>query len=121
MLNIIIPSVFKLSSIQDKSLSISFLSRDQFDFFDHLSNSVQSKSLVEPGNSYCRGRLSTIDLLVLTSLIQLLFLLKMSLKVFIIQPNLTRSPTVLRLSLQLMFPHTDGEGFVPLTSLYLIG
>ncbi len=84
--------------------------------FNHLSNSVQSKSLVEPGNSCCRGRLSTIDLLVLTSLNQLLFLLKMSLKVFITQPNLTRSSNVLSLSLQLMFLLADGDGSVPMTS-----
>jgi len=56
------------------------------------------------GNPYWCGRLSTVDLLVLTSLDEFLFLLIFNR--FTKQATLMRRPTVLSLSLQLVFPGT---------------
>ncbi len=50
------------------------------------------------------GRLSTVDLLVLTSLDQLLFILKILLIFFTIQATLMRGSTVLILPPKLVFP-----------------
>ncbi len=56
------------------------------------------------GKSYWRGRLSTVDLLLLTSLGQLLFTLKIFFTSFTKQVTLTRSSTVLNLPFELVFP-----------------
>jgi hypothetical protein len=50
------------------------------------------------------GRLSTIDLLVLTSLDQLICNLKILFTFFTQQPTLTRRSTVLSLPIQMVFP-----------------
>ncbi len=65
----------------------------------------------EAGNPYWRGRISTVDLLVLTSSDQLLLMLK--LYIFTKWHNLMRRSTVLNISFQLGFP-----GEIELTSLY---
>ncbi len=54
--------------------------------------------------SYWRGRLSTVDLLVLTSLDQLLFTLKILFTFLTKQATIMRKSTVLSLSPQLVFP-----------------
>ncbi len=56
------------------------------------------------GKSYRRGRFCTVDLLALTSLDQLLFILKISFSFLVKQPILMRRSTVLSLSFQLVFP-----------------
>jgi hypothetical protein len=56
------------------------------------------------GNPYWRGGLSTVDLLVLTSLDQLLFLLKILFTLFTKQATLMRRSTVPSLPFQLGFP-----------------
>ncbi len=57
------------------------------------------------GKAYWRGRLSTVDLLVLTSLDQLLFILKILFTYVTKQAaTLMRRSTVLSLPLQLVFP-----------------
>ncbi len=60
-------------------------------------------------NSYCRGRLSTVDLLVLTSSDQLTFMLKILFTCAAKQATLMRRSTVLSLPLQLVFP-VYGQG-----------
>jgi len=57
-----------------------------------------------PGKPYRRGRLSTVNLLVLTSLDQLIFKLKILFTFFTKQATLMRRSTVLSLPLQLVFP-----------------
>ncbi len=59
--------------------------------------------MVKPGKSCLRGRLSTLDLLVLSSLDQLIFMLKIH-KFFVKQASLMRRSTVLSLPPQLAFP-----------------
>jgi len=59
------------------------------------------------GKSYWRGRLSTVDLLVLTSLDQLLFILKILLNSFTKQAILMRRSTVLSLTLSISWMETD--------------
>jgi hypothetical protein len=56
------------------------------------------------GNSYCRERLSTVDLRVLTSLDQLLLILQTLFPFFKTSATLIRRSTVLSLSLLLVFP-----------------
>ena len=58
----------------------------------------------QPGKSNWRGRLSTVDLLVLTSLDQLLLTLKVLFTFFTKQPTIMRRSTVLKLPPQLVFP-----------------
>ncbi len=60
-------------------------------------------------NSYCRGRLSTVDLLALTSLDQLTFMLKILFTCVAKQATLMRRSIVLILPLQLVFP-VYGQG-----------
>jgi hypothetical protein len=60
--------------------------------------------MVAPRNPYRRGQLSTVDLLVLTSLDQLLLILKTLLTFFTKQASLRRRSTLLSLPLQLVFP-----------------
>ena len=57
-----------------------------------------------PGNPYRRGRISTVELLALTSLYQLLIKLKRNFSFLTKQPFLMRRSTVLSLSLHLFFP-----------------
>jgi hypothetical protein len=57
-----------------------------------------------PEKSYRRGKFSTVDLLVLTSSGQLLFILKILLTFLTKQATLKWGSTVLSLSLQLVFP-----------------
>jgi hypothetical protein len=70
----------------------------------NTSFSYRKSILIEPGKPYWRGRLSTVDLLVLTSLNQLLFTFKIFFTLFTKQGNLTRRWTVLSFPLQLVFP-----------------
>ncbi len=62
---------------------------------------------VRAGNPYCRGRLSTVDLLVLTGSNHLDLEMKMYFTFFTKQATLTRRSTVLSFPLQLVFP---GQG-----------
>ncbi len=55
-------------------------------------------------NMFVRGRLSTVDLLVLTVLDQLLFILKMLVTFLTKQATLMRRSTMLSLPSQLAFP-----------------
>ncbi len=63
---------------------------------------------VKAGKSHWRGRLSTVDLLVLTSSNQLLLILKLLFTFFTKDATLMRRSTVLSLNPQLIFP---GQGF----------
>ncbi len=65
---------------------------------------LMDKLMLQPGKSYWRGRLSTVDLLELTSLHQLLFILKIVFTLFTKQGTLMRRSTVLSLLPQLVFP-----------------
>jgi hypothetical protein len=56
------------------------------------------------GNPYWKGRLSTVDLLVLTSLDQLLLILPILFSFFTNKATLMRRSTVLSLPLRLVFP-----------------
>jgi hypothetical protein len=67
------------------------------------SSSVTNICLIA-GKCYWRGRLSTVDLLVLTSLDQLSFISKILTNFFTKQATLIRKPVVLSLSRQLVFP-----------------
>jgi hypothetical protein len=60
--------------------------------------------MVKPGSPYCRGRLGTVDLLVLTSLDLLIYILTGLFAFVAKQRSLIRRSTVLSLSLQLVFP-----------------
>ncbi len=60
--------------------------------------------LVETGNPYRRGQISTVDLLVLTSFDKLLYILKILFSYFTKQVTPIRRSTVLSLPLQLVFP-----------------
>jgi hypothetical protein len=62
----------------------------------------------EAREALLEGRLNTVDLLVLTSLDQLIFILKILFTCFTQQATLMRRSTVLSLPLQLVFP---GEAF----------
>ncbi len=59
---------------------------------------------MQPGNTSLRGRSSTVHLLVLTGLDQLLLILKKLFTFVTKQVTLMRSSTVLSLSLHLVFP-----------------
>jgi hypothetical protein len=61
------------------------------------------------------GRISTVDLLVLTSLDQVLFILKLYFSFFTKQPILMRRSTVRILPRQLVFP--EGKNTVDLLQL----
>ncbi len=65
----------------------------------------QWNDLWNPGNPCWRGWLSTVDFLVLSSLDQVLLILKTSF-LFTKQADLRRRSSVLSLSLQLVFPGT---------------
>jgi hypothetical protein len=69
----------------------------------HFKQSVQSEN-DGAGKPYLRGRLSTLDLLVLTSSYQVNFMLRILFKFFIKQATLLRRSTVLSLPPQLVFP-----------------
>jgi hypothetical protein len=71
----------------------------------YLAISWQAKSLgrVKPGNPYWRGRLSTVDLLALTSLDQLLFIMQTLCTFLQNKATLMRRSTVPSLPLQLVF------------------
>jgi len=71
------------------------------------------------GNPYWRGRLGTIDLLVLTSLHQLIFIMKILFTLNTKRAILIRRSTVLSLSLQLVFPVT-GLQRIPIFKVTLI-
>ncbi len=75
---------------------------------------------VYTGNPYGRERISTVDLLILTSLDELIFILKMFVTFFTKQAALMRRSSVLNLPLQSVFPgagNTKGGSItVPLTS-----
>jgi len=57
-----------------------------------------------PGKSYRGGRFSTVDLLVLTSFEQLIFIVKILFSFFTKQATLMKRSTVLSLPPQLVFP-----------------
>jgi hypothetical protein len=59
------------------------------------------------GKPNCRGRLSTVDLLVITSSDQVLFRLKILISLFTKQATLLRWSTVLSLPVQLAFPGSN--------------
>ncbi len=67
-------------------------------------NKVIFLTLPRPGKPYWRGRLSTVDLLVLTGLDQLLLIVKILFTFFTNQATLMRRSTVLSFSLRLVFP-----------------
>ncbi len=59
---------------------------------------------VDPGSPYRKGRLSTVDLLAPTSLVQLIFMFKILLTFVTKQAALIRRSSVQSLALQLGFP-----------------
>ncbi len=69
-----------------------------------FSPSQKKSSKFWPWKPYWKGRLSTIEPLVLTSLYQLIFILKISCSFFTNQVTLMRRSTVLSISLQLEYP-----------------
>jgi len=71
-----------------------------------LTDSVYSLSFLIPtsGNPYRRGRLSTVNLLGLTSSYEVLLIMRTLFTFFIIPATLMRRSTVLSLPLQLLFP-----------------
>jgi hypothetical protein len=69
-----------------------------------------AESSTQPGKSYRKGRLSTFDLLVLTSLDQLLFISKILFTLISKQATFIRRSTVLSLPSQLAFPDSTPEG-----------
>ncbi len=80
----------------------------------HSTNRIISFGIVlhrwsRPGNPYWRGRLSTVDLLALTSLDQQLFTLRILFTFFTNQATSTRRSTVLSLFPQLVFPAKAGR------------
>ncbi len=76
------------------ALLTNFISFTFLTLFHVISQSVPYQWPV-PGKSYWGGRLSTVDLLVLTSLDQLIFIYKISFSFFIKQATLMRRSTVL--------------------------
>jgi hypothetical protein len=68
------------------------------------SSTSKVDTTAESGNPYWRGRLNTVDLLVLTSLDQLLLKLKILFTLLTKWAILTRRSTVLSIPLQLVFP-----------------
>ncbi len=68
---------------------------------------IPQQPSLRTGKSYIGGRLSTIDLLVLTSLDQLGFILKILFSFLTKQATLMRSLSVLSLPPQLVFPASD--------------
>jgi hypothetical protein len=64
----------------------------------------QSVQRIDSGNPNLKGRINMIDLLVPTSLDQLLFILKLYFSFFTKQPLLMRRSTALSLPLQKGFP-----------------
>jgi hypothetical protein len=62
------------------------------------------EKLPTAGNPYCRGSLSTVDILVQTSLEQVLFVLKILFTFVTKQATLMRRLIVLILPFQLVFP-----------------
>ncbi len=75
-----------------------------FEKFETPHPSPCWRAILQPGRSYWVGRLSTVDLLVLTYLDQLVFILKTSFSFFTKQASLRRRSTVLSLLPQLVFP-----------------
>ncbi len=73
---------------------IVFFWKSYFDCFYYHQHGIL---LTYPGKSYWRGSLSTTDLLVLTSLDQHFFMLKISINLFTKQPTLMWRSTVLSL------------------------
>jgi hypothetical protein len=73
---------------------------------DRAIDSCRNKKtgLVTAGKPYRRGRLDTVDLLVLTSLDQVIFILKILFTCSTKQPTLIRRSTGLSFPLQLVFP-----------------
>jgi hypothetical protein len=70
----------------------------------NLNPSTMLAGKIEAGNPNRKGRLSAVDLLVPTSLDQLLFLLYILFIFFTKEASLAKKPIVLSLSLQLVFP-----------------
>ena len=69
-----------------------------------LLNQIQGAFVGVTKESLVKGRISTVDLLVLNSSDQLFFLLKLKFSFYTKQPTLMRRSTVLSLPLQLVFP-----------------
>jgi len=63
-----------------------------------------AEKILEPRMSYRRGSLSTVDLLVLTSLVQLIYIMKTLFRCLTKQATLFRRSTVLSLPLKLVSP-----------------
>ncbi len=85
---------------------------------DETSLPLLKSSMDMPWNPYWRGRLSTVDLLVLTSLDQLIFILKILFTFITKQLTLLRRSTVLCLPLQLVFPGRAIAVLSRVTSLF---
>ena len=68
------------------------------------SYTTTGRPMLESGKSYSRGRLSTVDLLVLTRLDELSFILRVLFTFSMKQTILMRRSTVLSLPTQLVFP-----------------
>ena len=64
---------------------------------EHTNYTCKLGGLTQPGNYYLRARNSTVDLLVLNSLDQVLFILKIFLISFTQQATIMRRSTVLSL------------------------
>jgi hypothetical protein len=67
---------------------------------------------IEPGKSHRREKLSTVDLLVLTGLDELLLILKILFTSFTEQATLMRRSTVLSLSLSVSLPGVKQKGYL---------
>jgi hypothetical protein len=70
------------------------------EYLQNFAVLLKSDLNVQPGNPYWRGRISTVNLFVLTSLYQLIFVLKILLTFFTKWAILKRRSTALSLPLQ---------------------
>jgi hypothetical protein len=96
--------VSRVFPLQNWSISQNYLCLDK----SHSTNREGLK-YDESGKAYWRGRVSTVDLLIITRLDQHLFMLKTLLTPFAKQPNLMRRSMVLSLPLHLVFPGWDNQ------------
>ncbi len=100
-----LPGTYTLAYFGLAAIGKKFYDFDTRSFHRHLWNCRRRRYLNHrPGKSTRRGRLSTVGLLVLTCLDQLLFILKVSITFLTRQATSMRRSAVLSLLPQLVFP-----------------
>ncbi len=101
-----------------------FINLIPFFMFVELDSANKVRVWAAAGNPYWRGRLSTADLLVLTTLDLLIFMLK-SWLTFVAKQVIFMRSTVLNLPVQLVFPccsdiEREGRRYLRINSCHLI-